>query len=362
MARNILASTRSLKEGNLYGYSLPKGLVGLKITQVGQVYQLRTTSVKLQPDPKHQYFFKYQPSAFTDDDITLEFSPDGYLKRICTIIDDQTDEFINKVADFGANLAETLTGVSTRSLEERVIAEVEVDPFDAKAMEQLNGYLKQIDQSLNLTARMLGENGDDVEEVSSSAQSGVYFKPLGTCELTLGSQAGEFSAEARIPHPHQLGFVAIPQAAWVKTTFTMTFDEAGVPNKIEVKKPSSAMALIEVPINLLKAIVSIPSQLIQLRVNLQNDRRNALTAQLDADKQMKALQEQLSAYRQEQQATQTRSLNGGGNGAHSTSQSGTRSGGETTQVDGAQLSQMQNQMKKMEQDLMILRRRLNEQG
>jgi hypothetical protein len=361
MARNILASTRSLKEGNLYGYSLPKGLVGLKITQVGQVYQLRTTSLRLQPDPQHQYFFKYQPSAFTDDDITLEFSSEGYLKKICTIIDDQTDEFINKVADLGTNLAETLAGVGTRSLAERVIAEVEVDPFDEKAMGQLNAYLKQTDQSMELTARMLGQAASGGEEITQRAQSGVYFKPHGTCELTLSSQAGEFSAQARIPHPHQLGFVAIPQAAWVKTTFTMTFDEAGVPNKIEVKKPSSAMALIELPINILKAIVSIPSQLIQLRVNLQNDRRGALSAQMESDKQMKALQDQLAAYREEQRATQTRSLNGGDNGAASTSQPATRSGGETTPVDHAQWSQMQNQVKKMEQDLLTLRRRLNDQ-
>lgn len=362
MARNILASTRSLKEGNLYGYSLPKGLVALKIMQVGQVYQLKTTGVTLQPDPKHQYFFKYQPSAFTDDDITLEFSAQGYLKKICTIIDDQTDELINKVADFGTNLAETLAGVSTRSLEERVIAEVEVNPFDEKAMGQLNAYLKQTDQSLELTARMLGDEEPASEVATQSSKSGVYFKPHGTCELTLSSKAGEFSAEVRIPHPHQLGFVAIPQAAWVKTTFTMTFDEAGVPSKIEVKKPSSAMALIEVPINILKAIVSIPSQLIQLRVNLQNDRHTALSAQMESDQQMKALQDQLAAYREEQRATQTRSLNGDGNGAASTSQTATRSAGEATQVDHTQLSQMQSQMKKMEQDLLILRRRLNDQG
>ena len=321
---------------------------------------LETTGVTLAPDPAHQYFFRYQPSAFTDDDITLEFSPQGFLRRICTIIDDQTDEFINQVAELGTNLASTLSGVATRSLERQVLFEGKVDPFDEKAMGQLNAYLKQLNPSLALGARMLGpgENAP-ASSSASSERSGVFYKPPGTCELTLTSKSGEVSAEARIPHPYQLGFIAIPQAAWVKTHFTMTFDEAGAPAKIEVKKPSTALAVAEVPLNILKAIVSIPAQLIQLRVNLQSDRREALRSQLESDKQMKALEAELDAYRAERKA-QTRSLNGNGGSTEAT-----RSGqAETGQgaLDLGQVTDLQQQMKKMEQDLLILRRRLNQGG
>jgi hypothetical protein len=359
MARNILSSTSALSDGNLYGYTLPKALVGIKITQAGQAYLLETTETTLQPDPKHQYYFRYSPCPFTDDDITLEFSPQGYLKRICTIIDDQTDDFINKLAEIGTNLAGSLAGVTTRSLEQRVLLEVKVDPFDEKAMGQLNTYLQQIEGSLELGAVMLGESAPATAGPTQSDRSGVYYKPPGTCELTLRYQGGETSAEARIPHPHLLGFVAIPQAPWVKTSFTMTFDEQGVPNKIEVKKPSTAMAIIEVPINILKAIIAIPTQLIQLRVNLQNDRQQALSEQLTSDKQMKELKMQLDAYREEQQATQTRSVNGNSGSPTSNTRGGAA---ETPGADPVQLSQMTNKVNKLEQDLLVLRRRLNEQG
>lgn len=310
------------------------------------------------PDPLHHYFFRYQPSAFTNDQLTLEFSPEGFLRRVSTVIEDQTGEFIKRIGELGSTLATSLG--TTRELAPAEVKDLfngQIDPFDEKVMEAINKGLQQQVGGMTLSARMLGVEVSATEGPQSNA-SGIYYKPLGTCELTLSYDGGSTSTTARIPHPHLLGFITIPQGAWVKNTFEVTFDETGMPATINLQKPSTALAAVEVPINILKAIIAIPTQLIQLRVNLQNTRQQALTDQLAADKKMAEIESELDTYRKEQQATNAAKVRGGIPGAHSGTD--TRSLEDASQGDATvNNGELEERLKTLEQDLLVLRRRMN---
>ena len=363
MARNILTSTRSAGEGNLHHYFLPKGLVQFTIIGGAAGYKLEAIEpiMKLVPDPNHKYFFRYQPNPYTRDDITLEFSPEGFLTHVYTSIEDQTAEFVKSVAAIGTSIAQlTVPLPKTRSLETKVLFTGEIDPFDSDAMTRLNDSIKSISKNdtLELNIEALGDDLVSKPVVPSSDKKfGIFCKPMGTFNLQLSWEGGMSVLPLRLPHPEILHFIEIPRANWVKSEFEIKFGVGGMPTSIRIGKPSSALAFIKLPLDILSAIISLPTQLFQFRLNMNTAKQNALISEDNMRSQLQAFEEK---YKELQVAAASRNTEFQPAPESSAAGAGTTSSqAGTSSVNTRESAELVNEIKKLRQDVDLMRKRMN---
>ncbi|MEO0896049.1 MAG: hypothetical protein AAFY71_06620 [Bacteroidota bacterium] len=302
MARNFLPSLRSPQQGNLYGYALPKGLVDIKIMFFeGKELTLEIKEVKYVPDPDHFYHFRYQPSAFSEDDIVVKYGPLGFLSHVHTQIDDQTDDVFSSLADMVGNLADSLTPKKKTKVTKarstgnppKLIFEGIIDPFSDTDTGRVDKALKKLNQKLSFETRILGQKGNptskEIPEIKD--RSGLFCKTRALVEMGIFSEEGNETQYLELPHPNNLEFIEIPTASFVKTEFEITFSKEGYPTYIHINKPSSALAIIQAPLNLFKAILMVPATLFQFKVNLNNVKAQAVKSEYDYRKRMLELDE-----------------------------------------------------------------------
>lgn len=314
MARNILTSTRTVGDGNLPYYHLPKGMLKLTVNKVGVNYEMSSEVVVI-PDPDHRYFLRYNGNAFTYDKIDISFTKEGFLKEITTVIKDETGEVIKAIGDLGAEAAKAVAGLSgTRSAVEPVLVyEHTFDPFDEESLSQTNEELQTTGTGIVVSISPLGKRDSDENTLSDNKNRfGVYCRPVAPFEIKYAMGSAMKRELKHFPHPTIINFVEIPTASFVESTFSMTFgfdDDplyAGYPNKIKVDNPSSALAIIKAPIEVLKALIRIPAEIFQLKIDIASKRTEsarqdlALTNQLK-DKEMseKKVRDELEQFRRE---------------------------------------------------------------
>src|SRR3546814_7951437 len=75
--------------------------------------------------------------------------------------------------------------------------------------------------------------------------------------------------------PTKAKLVAIPvkRAAVVENTTTIDFEE-GTLKQVDISKPSEVLEIVSLPVEILKAIVAIPAELIQLKIDTTNQERS----------------------------------------------------------------------------------------
>lgn len=362
MARNLLSSLSASREGNLHGYCLPRGVVSLAVYALRDTpgYRMEVGEVKLEPDPAHHYYFRYSPSPFTDDEIKLEFHPQGFLKRIYTAIDDQRDELLGKLVDIGAMVAQVAAGVPairTRQVApggERLLFQGAFDPFDEDDLAEINAYLKQQGAEAKLKVERpkgypSSERQGNAPTLNETNRAGIYCKPMTTLRLIVEDAKSRSSATVRLPDSENLQLIEIPQATWVKTEFTMDCNEAGYPVSIHIKKPSTAMAAVELPLRILQAVIALPAQLVQLRVNWRSQQTTDTQGALAYQETMQSLNAKV------EEMAKTRSTESPGNGAATRREGGAVASGE--------VDDLRDQVRFLEQELKTLQRRWhNEQN
>ncbi|MCB0851938.1 MAG: hypothetical protein KDD63_06955 [Bacteroidetes bacterium] len=287
MARRILTSTTDPNLGNLYCYHLPKGLIKLTIQATPNGVQITTLEPEFIPDPNARYFFNYTPSPFTDDNISIEFGPNGFLKNIHTIIDDQTDELLSQIGDLANSAISGALGLpgKTRDVAAQniILFEGTIDPLNEDHVKMVNQSFKGKMDELNLVfgVKDLTEQHSGKVVLSSEGQYGIFARPMGSYEISLSSSTGRLAKIIRLPDPEELHFIKIPNPSFVKTDFQIEFDDLGYPKSIKVTKPSSALAILKVPLNILSSILDLPAKLIQLRVNLDSQKANEIDKKLN---------------------------------------------------------------------------------
>jgi hypothetical protein len=284
MARKILTSTTDSNLGNLHYYHLPKGMLKLKIEITGGAVEITSMERIFIPDPNARYFFAYQPSAFTDDNITIKYGANGFLSSVHTIIDDQTDDFISKIGEFATDaLTGALGAPKTRGEDEampdQVLFSGTIDPLDDIHIERINSSLQKKMKNLVFAVRNLAQKAESTPKLERGGEYGIYSRPLGSYEISLSSSSEVISQVVNLPDPDELHFIRIPNPSFVQTDFQIDFNELGYPTTIIIKKPSSALALLQVPLKIISSILELPTKLIQFRINLDNSKGNLDTAQ-----------------------------------------------------------------------------------
>jgi hypothetical protein len=307
-------------------YSLPKGVVTFTLTASPSqaIFEVTGSPVRYIPDNQHQYFLNYIRNPASDDIVDVQVSsPNGFLKRIDAKVTDQSAAIILAVAKTISGLRGGLQGGVLSGA--GPLDQITVDPANWKHRSYL--CLRFGTKLLAFASNMKGICGDDafrkgqreacweydrivstysskvsqlpalcdrhaqyptdelaaqsvpvsftVDEpepidvgVAADCTIGACYRPARPYTLRL-SIAGGASASTPIELPNGSPLIAIDvsRALMVQKKTIIVFNEkTGLLESVEVEKPSEALAVAKLPIEVAKVILSAPTSILQLQV------------------------------------------------------------------------------------------------
>jgi len=90
-----------------------------------------------------------------------------------------------------------------------------------------------------------------------------------------------------LPNRGPIASLPIEWGACIEATYKVTF-ENGIPIKQEIDRPSEVVGCLDIPLNIVRSIVRLPTELIQLRVNYDTKQEELVKAQTKLIEALKA--------------------------------------------------------------------------
>lgn len=311
---------------------------------------VHTISVELlppQPDPAHRLVARPVHNPMRDDTTALKVNAAGLLSSANVVAADRTSDIIVEIA--GA--ASALGPGAVRALAGGGASEVKVDcrtrpsqfirVFDplgiegvaGKALDQVNSQLSvndfpyqlrligdvdairvragmsKVDEALAAaadeasapTAAEARERTARTAGLRAAAQSGALFYRSPTpvvlvLEQVYGDGANTKSqpidgAVLMLPQAGPLSYVPLQSSAFVKTVNDVQFTDGAI-SSWNTDRPSEVLEVVRLPVKVLRAVVSVPTDLLKLRVDYSTQDKalaEAQKAQIASDQALKAL-------------------------------------------------------------------------
>ena len=284
-----------------------------------------------------RYCLRYASNAFSTEQIGVEVSKEGLLNRVYSDARDGTKDITLKLVEAATDLvasqrakSDQLGVASTRRTDEvstyqvRHVATYTVDPFDQAAMEAINealwkyGYCVHLDDTddLYVPAWSVAQCQTGADEpvrtdvgpgpvtpitptppaAWQDAHWGVLYRPNLTHRLIVRHRTDPQKITPwdldqvhilEMPNGAPVFSVDVRRAIFADRQTTLTFDH-GVLSDVTITKGSELNALADIPLQVAQFIVSIPAQVLQLRINRTSN----------AQEVIKANQQLLETYRQ----------------------------------------------------------------
>lgn len=138
---------------------------------------------------------------------------------------------------------------------------------------------------------------------SDCQTGGIFYRPLLPYRFIMkyksrllpdGDREQQFETIVYLPNRAPILSFDIYRRAFVNNSYTIEFED-GVLKSIEWKKPSEAVGFLNIPIDIARAITSIPGQLLTVKVQSTQAERELLEAQKNL------MEEQLNLLRKQQE-------------------------------------------------------------
>ena len=273
-----------------------------------RIYYLKYLSSSLKPDPNHFYRIDYKRSAFAHDLVTVTLTAEGLLDKVEVTATDQSGALVVKLVDIAKAVVTTIppsSGVPKAkagqlSLEEDiVIATVTINPIaDCDNSPRSFFY----GASCNISASVFGASKIKYKG-TPECDKGIYFRPVLPYEITLSNSKRKLTSTVNVMLPNDAPIFELPvtRGAFVKKVTELDF-ENGVLTQVKIDKPSELLGALDIPLAAARAILSIPAELVQFKIDTAKDQSELIKAQKDlieANKALLDLQKQLSGSSQD---------------------------------------------------------------
>lgn len=272
-------------------YATPKALVELTLdTESPDQSSLKVLAAV--PDEDHVYVAQVKHTVFSSDDVTIETTASGLLSAVTTNADDKLGEIIVKLAETAKQVAlfpgaDSADNAVRQPLPDTV--SVTFDPADPDDVGRANAALGDYGYSV----RIDGQRGSRAPAAPSKeeARKGIVVRRAHPylVEVRGGS---DFLLSSVVVLPNEGDFVVVPIEAgpFVKTEYTMKFD-SGLLTEMRSNRPSEVLGFVSILPDALKAIASIPAELVQLKIDTTKKDQELLEAQKALLESKKALEE-----------------------------------------------------------------------
>lgn len=318
-------------------YFLPKGkvILNVKLTTENEL-SVSLKQTVYEPDPRHFYLLNYEGSSGAHDKVTVTLT-NQLLDKITVDSDEKSDEIIVKLVELGKEVAKI--GAAFPAAEAKDVSaqafdvDVAIDPTSQADEDWFNSHFKgivRLDVSKPDVSKFAASQTQS--DPSSTSNEAIYdttcnaslcFRPALPYKLELFTDTTKSKSS---PHPQPTvlaSFTAmlpneapvlgldVTRAAFVKKVTTVDFDN-GVFKEIAIDKPSSTLAFVEIPLSIAKAILSVPAEIVQLKIDTTKsakDLHDARTAELEARQKLIEAQEDFLESQRERLRNQSNGSN-----------------------------------------------------
>jgi hypothetical protein len=265
-------------------------------TNTIKAHAIKLVETSYVPDPNLQFILNYKALATSEDDVKVTIGANGLLSKIVVTSEDKSGAIILKLIDIGKEVAKMGVIFSEGP---QVVYDATFDPFDLQARTRVMDALATYNCSYKLT-RISGNSVDVARSISTSETgsptSGVAFRPVFAYNLTLINDGRSASVQTvLLPNEAQVMTIPITRAAFVKKVTTVAFDH-GLLTEVDINKPSEMLAFMDIPLAIAKAIVDVPAELVQLKINTSKgntDLANQQQSELQAQQALEQLRTQV---------------------------------------------------------------------
>ncbi|MGA2865724.1 MAG: hypothetical protein ABSF95_14720 [Verrucomicrobiota bacterium] len=259
--------------------------------------------VDLIPDRAERNILAMRPSASADDYMKVGVS-NGLLETVILTNSDQSSAVLSNLALAGIEFAKYaavsagagVTTVTTTNV-------YYLDPFATDRETLCNRLRSGFGIRLNLD-----DFPRSTEFPTNRPQStpGVFYRPLQAYQVTWDSPSGAGAATVYLPNAAPV-FSLDVQRAWFVSQAYMLAIHQGIPTEVTLNKPSQVAAASSFPLMVARSLVSLPTNLLQLKIDYSSSKSKLLEAQ---NAQVTNLIRQIEAERQ-LGAEQSNALSGG---------------------------------------------------
>ena len=268
------------------GYFLPKGLVHFSVTGSQAQGWTIVASSKIVPDRGQFYTLTYNASPLSDDQVKINVSTEGLLESIDVTVADKTGDIIVKLAQLAKEAAKlSALGLEGRAPKPKeLVLDQDIDPDNSEELKNLNEKLK----IFGLKA-IIDPLGHDMQINSGPRENrGVYYRPLIPYRVTISTLEGAEKMVCKseilsLPNGAPIMAVDVTRACLVTKVTKLTFDK-GTLKAVDINKPSEVSALVDIPINVVKEVVSIPGELIKFKIDTSKSATDFYTQKLAEEK------------------------------------------------------------------------------
>ena len=280
-------------------YYLPKGM--LKITakikvkiEVGKQSK-KVLNVKLLnqefihekviiPDIERCYELDYKSNVLADDTVEVKIDNDGFLESVNIVAEDKSVKILEEITKAPSVIFSAESGVESLRQMEEVEETIEefsreflLDPstFPKKCKWLLNKWETEIgvlDASFSI-AQIVRKKEVPGKAFPITSSDGVFTRPITVVEFKVEPLNEFINTEGTVnefyemlPSNNKILYIPVTRSNFIKKEHKLVFDK-GVLKEYKVVKPSELEAGVSIPISVAKAIVSIPAQLLSVKIN-----------------------------------------------------------------------------------------------
>lgn len=295
------------KEATVY-YYLPESIIKIRATaKVAVVYNADSTltgssnlieqsfviTTEMIADTKDLLSLNYKPNALMADDIKYAVNAKGLLETVNITTEDRTADIISKLAEspqviLGASTdtnkaagnivkikefvsdfaikASTISGTSqTVKWNLVILNELGIDDQPKAVPADFVLSSPDVQTTPPVLSTLINVSGSKNTEIE-----GILTRPIKNISLEIKSAISGINFNSTLPSNVVVADVTKLIVIPVKrTAFVKRVNKIGIQDGIvlsnEINKPSSVEGFVSIPINIAKAIVSIPGQLVQFR-------------------------------------------------------------------------------------------------
>ncbi|TDW96988.1 hypothetical protein [Dinghuibacter silviterrae] len=274
------------------------------------------SKVNIEPDTENTIAVSYVPFIFANDEVDVTTNDLGLLQNVAFTSDDRVTSVVAEIADLpkallgrGAEMrdSERIEQVTEPTIYRKetfkntfiiTAGEMETGSFKRQWTLRTDGLAFGQDNQLQLVLEASFATGRK-NGLKADVYNGLLTRPLvkRTIPISVTQVNGPrlltgntFNITALVPDVSTVLTVPMKRYFFVKVKSNPAFSN-GLLQKMHLEKPSEAEAFISIPVRLLKAIFSIPSELFHFRITRLQE-QNALETEL---KKARALQDNTAA-------------------------------------------------------------------
>jgi hypothetical protein len=268
-----------------------------------------------EPDSRYMFSLVHRRNLFADDQVAITIGANGLLVKVETTSEGKAGQVVLGLAELAKDLLKASAGLPTDvgvfDLKKGPFQyELILDPTDATAVSSVNSDLDRRGCNLLIDVQPPETAHVRTKPTPPTSRGGIYYRPALPYVITFKtrdeSRARESIRSAQtiyLPNAAPILSFDIYRPAFVKFIQTVEF-ENGMLKSFNLTKPSEAVGLINLPVELAKSIVSIPSELFKFRIETTQDEGGLLEAQrklIEARWQLHEKQDELRKAQEEAQ-------------------------------------------------------------